>query len=65
MDKTQELRKNAENCAELANNAATGPAKKRFLRMADGWNVVAENQAWLDGQADAAVDGRTDDARAP
>jgi hypothetical protein len=52
MDKAQELRKNTENCAELANTAASEPAKKRFQRMADGWKVVDENQEWLDGQRD-------------
>ena len=52
MNKVQELRKNSENCAELAIIAATEPAKKRFLRMADGWKVVAESQEWLDGQRD-------------
>jgi hypothetical protein len=50
MNKAQELRKNSENCAELAKTAASDPAKKRFQRMADGWKVVAENQEWLDGQ---------------
>jgi|tagenome__1003787_1003787.scaffolds.fasta_scaffold20614278_2 hypothetical protein len=50
MNKAWESRKNSENCAELARAAATEPAKKRFQRMADGWEVIAENQEWLDGQ---------------
>jgi len=50
MAKARELRENAENCVELAKAAASEPAKKRFQRLADGWEVVAENQDWLDGQ---------------
>jgi len=50
MAKAQELRKNVENCIELANSAVNEPAKKRFRRMADGWKIVVENQEWLDGK---------------
>ena len=50
MNKTEELRHRAENCAELAQDAKSGPDKKRFERMAEGWQTVAENQAWLDGE---------------
>jgi hypothetical protein len=50
MNKAEELRNRAENCAELAQAAAREPEKKRFERMAEGWNIVAENQAWLDGE---------------
>jgi hypothetical protein len=50
MNKTEELRHRAENCAELAQDATSGPDKKRFERMAEGWQTVAENQAWLDGE---------------
>ena len=48
MQKAEELRNHAENCAELAQAAA--PNNKRFERMAEGWKTVAENQAWLDGE---------------
>ncbi len=50
MQKAEELRNHAENCAELAQAAESDPKKKRFERMAEGWKTVAENQAWLDGE---------------
>jgi hypothetical protein len=50
MQKTEELKDRAENCAELAKTAESEPKKKRFERMAEGWKAVAENQAWLDGE---------------
>jgi hypothetical protein len=53
MNKTQELRQNAENCSELARAADSDPAKKRYERMADGWRTVADAQQWLDGHRTA------------
>jgi hypothetical protein len=50
MKKVEELRHHAENCAELAQAATNEPNKKRFERMAEGWKIVADNQAWLDGE---------------
>ena len=50
MNKAEELRDRAENCAELAQAAKSEPNKKRFERMAKGWKIVADNQAWLDGE---------------
>jgi hypothetical protein len=55
MNRAQELRQNAENCTELAQTAESEPKKKRFERMAEGWNSAAENQAWLDGEEDKAT----------
>ena len=49
MKKADGLRKNAENCSELAQSADTAPMKKRFERMANAWNNLADNQEWLDG----------------
>jgi len=43
-------RENAENCAELAENATDAPSKRRFERLADSWRVMAETQDWLDGK---------------
>jgi hypothetical protein len=43
-------RKNAENCAELAENATDAPSKRRFERLADSWRVMAKTQDWLDGK---------------
>ena len=50
MDKIQEFRKNAEKCSEIAEITENGPKKKRFERLAEGWNSLATNQAWLDGK---------------
>ena len=50
VNKVEELRHNADNCAELSQAAKSEPNKKRFERMAEGWNSVADNQAWLDGE---------------
>ena len=49
MTKSGELRNNATNCAALANASSSEP-KKRYQRMAEGWDSVAENQEWLDGE---------------
>jgi len=49
MTKSDDLRKNAENCSELAKTRDSGPSKKRLERMADGWESVAKTQDWLDG----------------
>jgi hypothetical protein len=49
MNKAEELRHRAENCTELAHEAKSAPERKRFERMAEGWQTVADNQAWLDG----------------
>jgi hypothetical protein len=50
MHKSDELRRNAENCAEMAQSSDNDPKKKRFERMAQGWNSLADSQAWLDGE---------------
>jgi hypothetical protein len=38
----------------LAQAATNEPKKKRFERMAEGWKIVADNQAWLDGEDSSA-----------
>ena len=50
MDKSQEFRKNAEKCSEIAQSTKSDPKRKRFERLAEGWSNLAENQAWLDGK---------------
>ena len=45
------MRKNSESCLSLAEGAANEPARKRFLRMAEAWNTLADNKDWLDGSA--------------
>jgi len=49
MTRSDQLRQNAENCSELAKASESDPKKKRYERMAEGWNSVAETQDWLDG----------------
>jgi len=46
------FRENAENCRQLAERASSEPVAKRFLRMADAWRALAEEQDWLDGESD-------------
>ncbi len=56
MNKSLELRKNAENCAELARATDSKPQQRRFERLAEGWSKVADAQAWLDGEKDVAAE---------
>ena len=62
MNRSDDLRKNAENCVVLAEAAATDPQKKRYARMATAWNSLAETQAWLDGEASRQSPSATDKA---
>jgi hypothetical protein len=50
MASSKVLREYAENCAEIAQWTTNRPIKKRFERLSEGWNSVAEAQAWLDGE---------------
>ncbi len=52
------VRENAENCRQLAERASSEPVAKRFLRMADAWMALAEEQDWLDGESDPAQKAR-------
>ena len=52
MNRSDDLRKNAENCVALAEAADSDPKKKRYARMATAWNSLADTQAWLDGQTE-------------
>lgn len=49
MQKSDDLRKNAENCAEKAQIATTPHDRARFKRMEKAWENLANNQAWLEG----------------
>jgi hypothetical protein len=53
MDKSKEYRQNAEACEVLSESASNAPAKKRFKRLAEGWNDIADKQDWLDGEGSA------------
>jgi hypothetical protein len=50
MNKSQEYRDNAANCAELAAAAQEGPAHNRYKRMEAAWLALAEEEEWLDGE---------------
>ena len=51
MGKSDDLRKNAENCTELADAADFVQKKQRYERMARSWSHLAETQSWLDGES--------------
>jgi hypothetical protein len=52
MSRSDELKKIADNCADMAQAAKDLPKKNRLERLADGWNTLAQSQAWLDGETD-------------
>ena len=43
-------RQNAANCRHLAEEAKDEISRKRFTRMAEAWEALAEEQGWLDGE---------------
>jgi hypothetical protein len=53
MSKADELKKIADNCAEMAENAKEPPKKNHLERLADGYKSLAQSQAWLDGELHA------------
>jgi hypothetical protein len=50
MSRAEELKKIADNCADMAEAAKELPKKNRLERLADGYKSLAESQAWLDGE---------------
>jgi hypothetical protein len=54
-----EMRQNAENCADLATDANDAPGKKRYERMQQAWNSLADTQDWLDGKKKANGSGQS------
>jgi hypothetical protein len=50
MSTGDELRKHAENCDDLAENAKDEPSRKRYRRMKSAWEDLAKMQDWLDGE---------------
>ena len=53
MNRSVELKQNAENCAELASKTADERARRRFERMQRAWIDLADTQAWLDAEKGA------------
>jgi len=49
MQESDDLHKNAENCAEKAQTATTQQDRARFKRMEKAWENLAASQAWLEG----------------
>jgi hypothetical protein len=50
MKQSDVFRRNADNCAQLAENATVDPAIQRFRRMEVAWRALAVEQDWLDGE---------------
>ena len=50
MKQSDLFRDNAENCMQLAERAEGQPAFRRYLRMAQAWTALADEQDWLDGE---------------
>jgi hypothetical protein len=54
MKQSDIFRENAENCRHLAEHAEGQPAHKRYMRMAEAWMALANEQDWLDGEVPPA-----------
>jgi hypothetical protein len=54
MKQSEIFRENAENCAHLAESAASEPAFNRYKRMEAAWRSLADEQDWLDGEVSPA-----------
>jgi hypothetical protein len=50
MKQSDHFRDNAENCAHLAELAASEPVYLRYKRMEAAWRALAHEQDWLDGE---------------
>ena len=50
MKQSDIFRENAENCLQLAEQAESRPAYRRYVRMARAWTALAREQQWLDGE---------------
>jgi hypothetical protein len=54
MKQSDTFRQNAENCRHLAEHAEGQPTQKRYMRMAEAWMALANEQDWLDGEVPPA-----------
>jgi len=59
MRQSDHFRENANNCLQLAERADGEPAHKRYVRMAEAWTALADEQDWLDGEVPPAMAKRT------
>jgi hypothetical protein len=46
----QQMRAHASNCEQRAERAFDRVEKDYFMRLADGWIAIGNEQAWLDGE---------------
>ena len=56
MPTAKRLRENAENCAEMADEAADEASRRRYQRMEQTYLRLAETEEWLDGQVSPLPD---------
>jgi hypothetical protein len=58
------LRHRARQCEVLALEATDEQVRRRFQRLAEGWQVVSQTQSWLDGEIalDDGASTRSSDA---
>ena len=50
MPNAKRLRENAENCAEMAEEADDEASRRRYQRMEQTYLRLAETEEWLDGK---------------
>lgn len=60
MKQSDIFRENADNCLQLAERAEDRPAYKRYMRMAQAWASLADEQDWLDGEIPPLSPGARD-----
>lgn len=65
MKQSQHYLENADNCAQLAEQAEDEPTRRRFKRMEEAWRALAEEQDWLDGEIPPARIAVTDAKKKP
>jgi len=63
MKQSDKFRDNAENCLQLAERAEDQPAFRRYLRMAQAWKALADEQDWLDGEVSPSPEIHSPDDR--
>lgn len=54
MKQSDAYRENSDNCRKLAEDALDEPQRKRYLRMSEAWQALAEEQDWLDSETSAS-----------
>jgi hypothetical protein len=67
MKQSDHFRENAENCANLAEQAADELMYLRYKRMEAAWRALAQEQDWLDGEVSPfrCANGNTLDINPP